>query len=224
MPSILLIVVIMFTDNVIETICFFFNCCSLVYMKYGWLCMHFWKGPYLGWWLLLLLLLLLWTLLVGDGLHMLRMHMMVRVEGLWRRVKPLQGPEGTWDEFWGQWVENVGLLELQGLQLCLYLLKGDAMKAWVFMADGDKVLPEFSEKKKKRKTRWRVLLMFSCSMSHCLDWVFLIAGCWINNSRGAEYKDQVCLKQLRKMYKKEKKWERKISKNTKHAKRKENLN
>lgn len=51
--------------------------------------------------------------------------MMVGMEGLRRRV--VQGPEGAGDEFWGQWVQDVGLLELQGLQLSLDLLKGDAM-------------------------------------------------------------------------------------------------
>lgn len=40
---------------------------------------------------------------------------------------PLQGSEGTGDELWGQWVQDIGLLELQGLQLSLDLLKGDAM-------------------------------------------------------------------------------------------------
>lgn len=173
---------------------FFFYCCSLVSgclmhkLKISrkmdgnsWLCMHFWKEPYLGRWLLLLLLL--WTLLARDGLRMLRMHMMVGVEGLWRRVKPLQGSEGAWDEFWGQWVEDVGLLELKGLQLCLDLLKGDAMKAWVFMADGDKVLPEFSEKKKKRKQKMEsftyvFLLYFSLSGLSVSLIILLNFPCW----------------------------------------------
>lgn len=53
--------------------------------------------------------------------------MMVGMEGLRRRVVPLQGPEGAGDELRGQWVQDVGLLELQGLQLSLDLLKGDAM-------------------------------------------------------------------------------------------------
>lgn len=67
-----------------------------------------------------------------------------------RRVVPLQWPEGTRDELWGQWVEDVGLFELQGLQLRFDLLKGDAMQARVFMADGDKVFPEFSGKGKNK--------------------------------------------------------------------------
>ncbi len=56
---------------------------------------------------------------------MLRVWMMVRMEGLRRGV--VQGPEGARDELRGQWVEDVGLLELQGLQLSFDLLKGDAM-------------------------------------------------------------------------------------------------
>lgn len=39
----------------------------------------------------------------------------------------LQGPKGTRDELWSQWVEDIGLFELQGLQLSLNLLEGDAM-------------------------------------------------------------------------------------------------
>lgn len=73
------------------------------------------------------MLLLLCALLVGRRLCVLRMWVMVGMEGLRRRVVPLQGPEGTRDELRGQRVQDVGLLELQGLQLSLDLLKGDAM-------------------------------------------------------------------------------------------------
>lgn len=73
------------------------------------------------------MLLLLGTLFVGSGLGMLRMGVMVGMEGQRRRVVSLQGPESTGYELWGQWVQHVGLLELQGLQLGLDLLKGDAM-------------------------------------------------------------------------------------------------
>ena len=37
------------------------------------------------------------------------------------------GSEGTWDELRGQWVEDISLLELQGLELSLDLLKGNAV-------------------------------------------------------------------------------------------------
>lgn len=40
---------------------------------------------------------------------------------------PLKGPEGSGDELRGQWVKDIGLLELQGLQLSLNLLKGDSV-------------------------------------------------------------------------------------------------
>ena len=46
-----------------------------------------------------------------------------------------QDPEGPGDELGGQRVEHIGLLELQGLQLGLYLLVGDAVKAGVLVAD-----------------------------------------------------------------------------------------
>lgn len=73
--------------------------------------------------------------------------MMVGMKNLRRRVMPLQGPEGTGNELWRQRVQHVGLLEFQSLQLSLDLLKGDAVEAGVFMADGDKVLPKFPEKR-----------------------------------------------------------------------------
>ena len=53
-----------------------------------------------------------------------------------------QDSEGPGDELGGQRVEHIGLLELQGLQLGLDLLVGDAMQAGVLVADGDEVLPE----------------------------------------------------------------------------------
>lgn len=58
---------------------------------------------------------------------MLRVWMMVGMEGLRRRVVALHGSEGTGDELWGQRIQNIGLLQLQSLQLSLDLLKGDAV-------------------------------------------------------------------------------------------------
>lgn len=77
--------------------------------------------------------------------------MMMGMEDLRRRVLPVQRPEGTGDELWGQWVQDISFLQLQGLQLCLDLLKGDAMQACIFMADGDKALPKFSRKGQKNR-------------------------------------------------------------------------
>lgn len=52
--------------------------------------------------------------------------------------------QGTGDELWGQWVEHVGLFQLQGLQLDFNLFKGDAMETVVLMTGGDEGLPELS--------------------------------------------------------------------------------
>lgn len=67
---------------------------------------------------------------------------MVGVEALRGRVVAVQRAQGSWDELRRQGVEDVGLLELQRLQLGLDLLKGDAVQAGVLVADGDEVLPE----------------------------------------------------------------------------------
>ena len=85
---------------------------------------------------------------------MLRMWVVEGVEGQRRRVVPEQWPEGAGDELWGQWVKDVGLLQLQGLQLRLDLLEGDTVQTRVFMADGDEMLPEFSVK--TGSNRWRL--------------------------------------------------------------------
>lgn len=128
----------------------------------------------------LLLLLLLWLqllrrrrrLLAGHCLLcMLRMLMrmvvgvvvgvmvvVMGVETLRGRVVGVQRAEGSRDELWGQRVENVGLLELQCLQLGLDLLEGDAVQAGVLVADGDEVLPKLpgTARMRERGTESRI--------------------------------------------------------------------
>lgn len=89
---------------------------------------------------------------------MLGVWMMEGVEGLRGRVVSLQGSEGTRDELWSQGVQDVRLFELQGLQLSLDLLKGDAMQARVFMANANEVFPEFSAKSKKQTINTQFIL------------------------------------------------------------------
>lgn len=61
--------------------------------------------------------------------------MMVGMKALGGGLVSLKGPEGPRDELRGQRVEDVRLLELQGLQLSLDLLEGDALQAGVLVAD-----------------------------------------------------------------------------------------
>lgn len=56
----------------------------------------------------------------------------------------LLGSEGSGDELRSQWVQHIGLLQLQSLQLGLDLLECDSMQTAVIMADGDECFPEFS--------------------------------------------------------------------------------
>lgn len=72
------------------------------------------------------------------------------VEDLRGRLVSLQGSEGTRDELRSQGVQDVRLFQLQGLQLSLDLLKGDAVEAGVFMANVNEVFPEFPVKSRNR--------------------------------------------------------------------------
>lgn len=92
---------------------------------------YLWRGLLL----LLLLLVMLRGLLVGGSHSVLRMRMMVGMKALGGGLVSLKGPEGPRDELRGQRVEDVRLLELQGLQLSLDLLEGDAVQAGVLVAD-----------------------------------------------------------------------------------------
>lgn len=80
------------------------------------------------------------------------------METLRGRVVGVQRAEGSRDELWGQRVENVGLLELQCLQLGLDLLEGDAVQAGVLVADGDEVLPKLpgTARMRERGTESRI--------------------------------------------------------------------
>lgn len=52
--------------------------------------------------------------------------------------------QGAGDELRGQWVEHIGLLQLQGLQLDLNLFKSDAVETVVLMTYGNEGLPKLS--------------------------------------------------------------------------------
>lgn len=56
----------------------------------------------------------------------------------------LLGSQGSGDELGSQWVQHIGLLQLQSLQLGLDLLERDSMQTAFIMADGDKRFPELS--------------------------------------------------------------------------------
>ena len=96
----------------------------------------------------------------------------------------LQGSQGSGDELRGQRVQDVGFLQLQGFQLSLDLLKGDAVQARIFVADGDKVLPEFSGKGQKEeilRSFPSVLIclpMLGLGVSHIILFIF---PCWRRN-------------------------------------------
>lgn len=52
--------------------------------------------------------------------------------------------QGSGDELGSQWVQHVGLLQLESLQLGLDLLKCDSVQTAVIMTDGDERFPELS--------------------------------------------------------------------------------
>lgn len=52
-------------------------------------------------------------------------------------------PQRSGDELGGQRVQHVGFLQLQSFQLSFDLLKGDAMKTFILVAQGNKPFPEF---------------------------------------------------------------------------------
>lgn len=56
----------------------------------------------------------------------------------------LLGSQGSGDELRSQWIQHIGLLQLQSLQLGLDLLECDSMQTVVIMADGDERFPELS--------------------------------------------------------------------------------
>lgn len=63
---------------------------------------------------------------------------------MFARSRGLLGSQGSRDELRGQWVQHVGLLQLQSLQLGLDLLESDSVQTAVIMADGDEPFPELS--------------------------------------------------------------------------------
>lgn len=61
----------------------------------------------------------------------------------------LLGSQGSGDELGSQWVQHVGLLQLQSLQLGLDLLECDSMQTAVVVTDGDECFPELSAQGKR---------------------------------------------------------------------------